>query len=98
MLGLGIFQSAQIKLKAIGAATLGLVYISFSWAFMVAFYFTQIIETSWTIPFNNAPTDVIHEISKPWIIPLTIISSIWINDTMAYIVGSLIGKTPLSKI
>ena len=24
--------------------------------------------------------------------------SIWINDTMAYIVGSLIGKTPFSKI
>ncbi len=22
----------------------------------------------------------------------------WINDTMAYIVGSLIGKTPFSKI
>ena len=30
--------------------------------------------------------------------PITIVSSIWINDTMAYIVGSLIGKTPLSKI
>ena len=29
---------------------------------------------------------------------LMIIISIWINDTMAYIVGSLIGKTPLSKI
>ncbi|MBS1510886.1 MAG: phosphatidate cytidylyltransferase [Bacteroidetes bacterium] len=28
----------------------------------------------------------------------TIIFSIWINDTMAYIVGSLIGKTPFSKI
>lgn len=27
-----------------------------------------------------------------------IIFSIWINDTMAYIVGSLIGKTPFSKI
>ncbi len=27
-----------------------------------------------------------------------IIGSIWINDTMAYIVGSLIGKTPLSAI
>ncbi|HEU4860974.1 MAG TPA: phosphatidate cytidylyltransferase, partial [Chitinophagaceae bacterium] len=26
-----------------------------------------------------------------------IIASIWINDTMAYIVGSLIGKTQLSK-
>jgi phosphatidate cytidylyltransferase len=30
--------------------------------------------------------------------PIVIIASIWINDTMAYIVGSLIGKTPLSKI
>ncbi|MFZ1264494.1 MAG: phosphatidate cytidylyltransferase, partial [Chitinophagaceae bacterium] len=33
-----------------------------------------------------------------WSIPLVIIGSIWINDTMAYIVGSLIGKTPLSKV
>ena len=32
------------------------------------------------------------------VIPCAIIFSIWINDTMAYIVGSFIGKTPLSKI
>ncbi len=32
------------------------------------------------------------------IIPMTIIGSMWINDTMAYLVGSLIGKTPFSKI
>ena len=32
------------------------------------------------------------------ILPLTLIFSLWINDTMAYIVGSFIGKTPLSKI
>jgi phosphatidate cytidylyltransferase len=31
-------------------------------------------------------------------VPLLIIFSLWINDTMAYIVGSLIGKTPLSVI
>lgn len=31
-------------------------------------------------------------------LPLVIIASIWINDTMAYIVGSFIGKTPLSSI
>ncbi|MFN4006855.1 MAG: phosphatidate cytidylyltransferase [Chitinophagaceae bacterium] len=31
-------------------------------------------------------------------IPIIIIATIWINDTMAYIVGSLIGKTPLSAI
>ncbi len=32
------------------------------------------------------------------LIPCFIIFSIWINDTMAYVVGSLIGKTPFSKI
>ena len=32
------------------------------------------------------------------IFPCMIIFSIWINDTMAYIVGSFIGKTPFSKI
>src|SRR6266516_3175447 len=32
------------------------------------------------------------------VIPCGIIFSIWINDTMAYIVGSFIGKTPLSKV
>ncbi|NML36257.1 phosphatidate cytidylyltransferase [Chitinophaga sp. G-6-1-13] len=29
-----------------------------------------------------------------WLIPLLLIIFIWINDTMAYIVGSLIGRTP----
>jgi phosphatidate cytidylyltransferase len=33
-----------------------------------------------------------------YILPCGIIFSIWINDTMAYIVGSLTGKTPFSKI
>lgn len=32
------------------------------------------------------------------LIPCTIVFSIWINDTMAYLVGSFIGKTPFSKI
>lgn len=31
-------------------------------------------------------------------VPLLIIFTLWVNDTMAYIVGSLIGKTPLSLI
>jgi len=35
---------------------------------------------------------------KPYYFSIFIILTIWINDTMAYIVGSLIGKTPLSKI
>ncbi len=32
------------------------------------------------------------------LLPIAVILSIWINDTMAYLVGSFIGKTPLSKI
>lgn len=32
------------------------------------------------------------------VIPCGILFSIWINDTMAYLVGSFIGKTPLTKI
>lgn len=33
-----------------------------------------------------------------WVLPMLIIASIWVNDTMAYFVGSLIGKNPLSPI
>ena len=40
-----------------------------------------------SIPFMSMP-----------LMPIIIIACMWINDTMAYIVGSLIGKTPFSKI
>lgn len=33
-----------------------------------------------------------------WMIPLILVLMIWMNDTMAYLVGSFIGKTPFSKI
>lgn len=32
------------------------------------------------------------------VIPCAIIFSLWVNDTMAYICGSLFGKTPLTRI
>lgn len=31
-------------------------------------------------------------------LPLAIIFTLWVNDTMAYVVGSLVGRTPLSPI
>lgn len=40
-----------------------------------------------SIPFRSTP-----------LMPAIIIACMWINDTMAYIVGSLIGKTPLTSI
>ena len=33
-----------------------------------------------------------------FLLPSAVFFSIWINDTMAYIVGSLIGKTPFSPV
>jgi phosphatidate cytidylyltransferase len=33
-----------------------------------------------------------------YVLPMLVIVSIWINDTMAYVVGSFIGKTPLSVV
>lgn len=33
-----------------------------------------------------------------WSLPLILILCIWMNDTMAYLVGSFIGKTPFSSI
>lgn len=38
------------------------------------------------------------EVDNGLIFILVLIASLWLNDTMQYVVGSLIGKTPFSKI
>ena len=54
--------------------------------------------TGFTLLNNGAAGEKwVTDVWSP-LIPIAIIFSIWINDTMAYIVGSLIGKTPFSKI
>lgn len=50
------------------------------------------ISLSWGLMMN------LRDMPTGLIVPLVLIASIWINDTMAYIVGSFIGKTPLSTI
>jgi phosphatidate cytidylyltransferase len=87
LLIIGIFQKNKIELKSFGAAALGLLYISLSWGLMMNLYGITDIhfhDTMFVLPGYG--------------IAIIIIASIWINDTMAYIVGSFIGKTPLSKI
>jgi phosphatidate cytidylyltransferase len=68
-------------------SALGLVYISLSWGLLMDLENTNLmlIRSS-------------HVTLFPCVIPIVLIACIWINDTMAYIVGSLIGKTPFSKI
>jgi phosphatidate cytidylyltransferase len=86
----GLFQKMRVDLKSIGATALGLLYISLSWGLMMDLFSN--------VNFN----DPILRTGGDWfyvlLIPLFIIGCMWINDTMAYIVGSLIGKTPFSKI
>ncbi len=83
----GIFQKNKIKLKAFGMAALGLVYISLCWGLMMDLY----------VGIDLHLHDTMFVLGVK-IMPVTIIAAIWINDTMAYLIGSLIGKTPLSKI
>lgn len=86
-LALGIFQSGRITLKAFSAALLGLIYISMSWGMMMDLYEIKSLSL-----FKGTQSISVGTL------PLVVIAAIWINDTMAYLVGSLIGKTPLSRI
>lgn len=64
----------------------GLIYISLPIVLLIAVRNLYGID----VPDEN------YDLGK--IIPLALIFSLWINDTMAYIVGSLIGKTQMTKI
>ena len=87
LLVIGIFQKNIFNLKAFGAAALGWLYISLCWGMMLGLRQEGMIFKG---DFLFADFGRIY--------PLILISSIWINDTMAYVVGSFIGKTPFSKI
>ena len=76
--------SKDVNARNIGYSAFGIVYISLSWATMIG--------------LRTYGLDVHSHQDSGWIFPSVLIFSIWINDTMAYIVGSLIGKTPFSPI
>ncbi len=73
--------------KTLVYSLLGFLYISVSWGLLIGIRNTGILTKGSYVFFDGG-----------WIIPVVLISSIWINDTMAYVVGSFIGKTPFSKI
>jgi phosphatidate cytidylyltransferase len=80
-----ILMGKDFSLKNIGYSALGLLYISVSLGLLVDLRLCapQIIFTGSAA--GGQPG---------WLIPLLLICFIWINDTMAYIIGSLIGRTP----
>ncbi len=92
-----ILFSRQVNFKNVAHSFFGLVYISLSFALLL-----NIRSGALWLPKQDGNVlsgfaEVMAKISA-YIVPLIIIGSIWINDTMAYIVGSLVGKTPLSSV
>ena len=85
LLVIGLFAQQRIHVRTMAQAALGALYISLSLGLLLDLWQTGI---SWCGFTNLAVTRL----------PLVVIVCIWVNDTMAYIVGSLIGKTPFSKI
>lgn len=82
--------AGTISLKNIVYSTLGLAYISLSWGLLMDLRCLPVI--------SEALDTGILVFNAGKFLPIILIFSIWINDTMAYIVGSLIGKTPFSTI
>lgn len=92
-----LLLTKKINPKLWAHSALGLLYISISWGLMMKLYGKP-------IPDERAFDSIVNlqetpaGIYFPAITVIFLIASIWINDTMAYIVGSFIGKTPLSPI
>lgn len=85
---LGIFRNSVIHLAAFGMAIVGILYISIPWGMMIDLYGRELINP------------LLYQGASAWLVffPLFTIACMWVNDTMAYVVGSLIGRTPLSPI
>lgn len=77
-----LLLTRNILLKNIGYSFFGLLYISLSLGLFV--------------DLRNRWIEEDYQLNRT--VPLLVIFTLWVNDTMAYIVGSLIGKTPLSSI
>jgi phosphatidate cytidylyltransferase len=78
-------------------ALAGLAYISLPWSLMLLLHGVGDSLLSMTHLFGGTPT-LFQRIAYPAALPCILIFSIWINDTMAYLVGSFIGRTPFSPI
>jgi phosphatidate cytidylyltransferase len=91
-----LFLNKKIALKAKWMFLGGLIYISLSLGLMIDLY----AKTFLNVVSNYTDVRIYDTmyVLPPYFYPIAIISSIWINDTMAYVIGSLVGKTTMSKI
>lgn len=86
LLPLTIFlASRHLFIKNMGQSVFGLLYISLPLGVLMDIRMQPLDEMIWGQPLSLFYV-------------LLLIASLWINDTMAYVVGSFIGKTPLSPV
>ena len=82
LVGIVLFYK-KITFNNILSLVAGFLYISLSWGLMIKL---------------RGRVNPYEQVDAGWLIPVILIASIWVNDTMAYIMGSIFGKRPLSSI
>jgi phosphatidate cytidylyltransferase len=89
------FFTKKFNFENIMISFFGLVYIPMSLSLFFQLKLIPSLAMQFKLGLNKTPA-----FFGDWsfTIPVLIIVSIWINDTMAYLVGSVIGSKPLSKI
>lgn len=83
--GAGILSARNVSKRAFFYSLAGWIYISLSCGLLISLYDLNM--------FSSPPNHW-----KLIFLPAFVIGCMWVNDTMAYIVGSLVGRIPLSRI
>ena len=77
----------KAEVKNVAISFFGFIYISISLSLFFAIR-GMFLNSAMSMFFPNVEL----------MVPILVIVTVWVNDTMAYIVGSLIGRTPISPI
>ena len=77
----------KAEVKNVAISFFGFIYISISLSLFFAIR-GMFLNSAMAMFFPNVEL----------MVPILVIVTVWVNDTMAYIVGSLIGRTPISPI
>jgi phosphatidate cytidylyltransferase len=77
----------KAEIKNITISFFGFIYISISLSLFYAMR-GMFLNSAMSMFFQNIEL----------MVPILVIVTVWVNDTMAYIVGSFIGRTPISPI
>ncbi|MEY3432695.1 MAG: hypothetical protein RL131_631 [Bacteroidota bacterium] len=86
------YRTKGFTRKTLTWSLYGLIYVSVTLALLIN------LRSGWIWGISHESTDLMNALSSfsGHLIVIVLVFTIWINDTMAYMVGSWFGKTPLS--